>query len=77
MAYVYVEGKAKPDAYCKVYVKEGSETRFFKDGYTDIQGKFKIITSDIDGVGSFAIRLLTEQDCIVKYVRSKSYLSFA
>ena len=69
LAYAYVEGKAKPGAYCKVYVKDSSGTRFFKDGYTDIQGKFKYITSDIDNVESFAILFLTDQGGIIKYAR--------
>jgi hypothetical protein len=60
-AYVYVEGKAKPGAYCKVYAKDGSGTRF--------QGKFKYITSDIEGIQTFAILFLTEQGGIVKYAR--------
>lgn len=68
-AYVYVDGKAKPGAYCKVYAKDNSNTRFFKDGYTDLQGKFKYITSDIEGIQTFAILFLTEQGGIVKYAR--------
>lgn len=68
-AYVYVDGKAKPGAYCKVYAKDGSGTRFFKDGYTDLQGKFKYITSDIEGIQTFAVLFLTEQGGIVKYAR--------
>lgn len=69
IAYVYLEGKAKPGAYCKVYAKDSSQTRFFKDGYTDLQGKFKYITSDIEGIETFAVLFLTEQGGIVKYAR--------
>lgn len=47
VAIVYVDGKAKPGAYCKVYVKRQAETKFFRDGYTDIQGRFKYIMTDI------------------------------
>ena len=69
LAFVYVNGKTQPGVYCKVYVKENNVTRFFKDGYTDIQGKFKYITSDIDEVETFAILFLAQEGGIVKNAR--------
>jgi hypothetical protein len=46
MAVVFVDGKPKAGAYCKVYAKstDGS-IGFYKDGYTDIQGKFSYTAS--------------------------------
>jgi hypothetical protein len=73
-AYVYIDGKATPSVYCKVYAKDGSGTRFFKDGYTDIQGKFKYITSDIEEIQTFAILFLTEQGGIIKYARKPNMI---
>jgi hypothetical protein len=73
-AYVYIDGKAMPSVYCKVYAKDGSGTRFFKDGYTDIQGKFKYITSDIEEIQTFAILFLTEQGGIIKYARKPNMI---
>jgi hypothetical protein len=49
-AYVYIDGKAAPTVYCKAYARADGNTRFFKDGYTDIQGKFKYITSGIENI---------------------------
>lgn len=47
----FVKGKSAPGVYCKVFVKEnGNKQRFLKDGYTDIQGRFRYITSDISNV---------------------------
>jgi hypothetical protein len=74
VAYVYLDGKAKPGAYCKVYAKGNNGVRFFKDGYTDIQGKFKYITSDIEGIDTFAILFLTDKGGIVKNARKPSSL---
>jgi hypothetical protein len=73
-AYVYIDSKATPSVYCKVYAKDGSGTRFFKDGYTDIQGKFKYITSGIEEIQTFAILFLIEEGGIVKYARKPNMI---
>lgn len=73
LVFVYVSGSATPAAYCKVYVRDANsqETRFLRDGYTDIQGKFRYINAagDADGVESFALLVLTEAGGTVKYAR--------
>lgn len=64
---VYVDGKPRPGVYCKVYAK-GKETRFYKDGYTDIQGRFKYV-SQLDDVQQFSILFVTEKGGIIKQAR--------
>ena len=56
---VYSEGKTLAKAYVKVFCKEsnGGEV-FFKDGYTDIRGKFEYASAsgtDLNGIKKFAI----------------------
>lgn len=65
----FVKGKSAPGVYCKVFVKEnGNKQRFLKDGYTDIQGRFRYITSDISNVTQFAILVLSDTEGgIVKF----------
>lgn len=70
VAVVFVDGKPKPGAYCKVYAK-GNQTRFYKDGYTDIQGRFKYV-SQLDDVQKFAILVITDQGGITKLARIPS-----
>ncbi len=52
-------------AYVKVYAKlRGGETRFYKDGYTDLRGYFDyatLSTNDLDSVERFAILVLDEE----------------
>ena len=48
--------------YVKVYAKTPSKTRFYKDGYTDLRGKFdytSLNTKDIDSVSEFAILVMS------------------
>lgn len=57
----FVKGKSAAGVYCKVFVKEnGGKQRFLKDGYTDIQGRFRYITSDISNVTNFAILVISD-----------------
>jgi len=56
---VYSMGKTLAKAYVKVFCKEnnGAEV-FFKDGYTDIRGKFEYASAsgtDLGGIQKFAI----------------------
>ena len=67
---MFVDGKPKPGAYCKVYAK-GKETRFYKDGYTDIQGKFKYV-SQLDDVEKFSLLFITEKGGVTKFARIPS-----
>ena len=56
---MYSQGKTLPKAYVKVFCKEsGGAEVFFKDGYTDIRGKFEYASAsgtDLTGIQKFAI----------------------
>jgi hypothetical protein len=64
-------GKALPGVYVKTYakMKDGS-VRFYKDGYTDLRGKFdygSLSTNEIEQVERFAILFLSsEHGAVVK-----------
>jgi hypothetical protein len=50
--------------YVKVYAKLGSEVRFYKDGYSDVRGRFdytSLSTDELDRVQSFAVLVLSEE----------------
>ncbi len=55
-----------PKAYVKVYARtKGGSVRFFKDGYTDLRGRFDyatLSTNLLDSVDRFAILVLSEKD---------------
>ena len=59
-----VTGKPVPKAYVKVYAQLGNgQTRFYKDGYTDLRGRFdyaSISTNDLEQAGKFSILVLSE-----------------
>ncbi|MBF0502442.1 MAG: hypothetical protein HQM09_20055 [Candidatus Riflebacteria bacterium] len=52
-------------AYIKVYARmKGGEVRFYKDGYTDLRGRFdyaSLSTSELDDVERFSILVLSEK----------------
>lgn len=56
--------KPLPRTYVKAYARTGSgQARFFKDGYTDLRGRFdyaSISTNDLDGAERFALLVLSE-----------------
>jgi len=60
---------AKTDAplskvYVKVYAKTPQGAKFFKDGYTDLRGKFdytSLNTDDIGAVSEFAVLIMSEK----------------
>ncbi len=58
-------GKPLPRAYVKVYARLGNGgTRFYKDGYTDLRGRFdygSLSTGEIDQVSGFAILVLSDE----------------
>jgi hypothetical protein len=59
-------GKALPKAYVKVYARmSNGGVRFYKDGYTDLRGKFdytSLSTDELENVGEFSILVLSETD---------------
>ncbi|MEM6915278.1 MAG: hypothetical protein AAF491_01835, partial [Verrucomicrobiota bacterium] len=59
-------GEAVSKAYVKVYAKmnDGS-IRFFKDGYTDLRGKFDYVslsTNDLDAVEKFSLLVMSDKN---------------
>jgi len=57
-------GKALPKTYVKVYCRLGNgQHRFFKDGYTDLRGRFDYVslsTGELDDVREFSILVMNE-----------------
>lgn len=58
-------GKRVPRTYCKVYaqMKDGT-TRFYKDGYTDLRGRFdytSLSTNDLDHVNRFSVLVMSDE----------------
>ena len=54
-----------PKVYVKAYARfKDGNVGFYKDGYTDIRGKFdyaSLSTSDLDNVDRFAILVMSEE----------------
>lgn len=48
--------------------------KFLKDGYTDIQGKFKYITRDLDTIVQFNILFETEAGAVTKLARKPNLI---
>ncbi len=57
--------KPLPMTYVKVYARmKGGDVRFYKDGYTDLRGRFDFVslsTDELDNVEKFAILVLNEE----------------
>lgn len=47
-------GRPLPKAYIKVYVRNGDDVRFHKDGYTDLRGRFDYVS--VSGVHTYDIK---------------------
>jgi hypothetical protein len=58
-------GKPLPGVYVKAYARmKNGEVRFYKDGYTDLRGRFdyaSLSTSDLEAVERFALLILSEE----------------
>lgn len=74
MLVAYLDGKAKPGAYCKVFIKvhDEGEAKFLKDGYTDLKGKFHYIDRMIDEIEKIAILITTENGGVIKEANKPS-----
>ena len=59
------EGQPLPKTYIKVYAKHADgRITFFKDGYTDLRGRFDYATQSntpLDGITKFAILVMSEE----------------
>ncbi|NIA21118.1 MAG: hypothetical protein GWP05_03900, partial [Anaerolineaceae bacterium] len=62
-------GKPLPRVYVKVYARgTDGRVRFYKDGYTDLRGRFdytSLSTNEIDRVKKFSLLILSETDGVV------------
>jgi len=62
-----------PRAYIKVYAEVNGRAVFYKDGYTDLRGKFdyaSLSTDDLNGATRFALLILSdEHGAVVKEAR--------
>ncbi len=57
-------GEPLSKVYVKVYAKTPQGAKFFKDGYTDLRGKFdytSLNTDDIGAVSEFAVLVMSEE----------------
>lgn len=57
------DGRALPKVYVKVYAITGNGPKFYKDGYTDLRGKFdyaSVSTTDIGGVTKFSLLVMSD-----------------
>lgn len=63
-----------PETYVKVYSMKGSKVAFFKDGYTDMRGRFdygQLSGVDIKDVDKFSILVMNKEfGSLVKEARS-------
>jgi hypothetical protein len=61
------KGRSKPlpSVYVKAYARmQGGEVRFFKDGYTDLRGRFdyaSLSTDELDRVERFALLIMSQE----------------
>lgn len=58
------DGRALPKVYVKVYVMTGNGPKFYKDGYTDLRGKFDyatVSTTDIADATKFSVLVMSEE----------------
>jgi hypothetical protein len=60
------DGAPLPQVYVKVFVRmKGGAVKFYKDGYTDLRGRFDYVslnTDDIDQADKFALLIMSETD---------------
>jgi hypothetical protein len=57
-------GKPISKAYVKVYAQTASGTKFYKDGYTDVRGRFdyaSLNTNDLEGASKFSLLILSDE----------------
>ena len=61
-----VSGKPIPKVYVKAYAQlNNGQVRFYKDGYTDLRGRFdysSLSTNDLDNVKKFSLLISSEEN---------------
>ena len=56
----------------KVYSSGNKGMKFYRDGYTDITGKFKYALADLEGVKEFSILTMMKQGGVINKVAPPS-----
>ena len=59
------DGRPLPTTYVKVYALTKSGPKFYKDGYTDLRGKFdyaSVSTSDIGDTQKFSVLVMSDDN---------------
>ena len=73
---MFYKKKKLPGCYVKVYSTGGKGKVFYRDGYTDINVKFKYALADLEGIQKFAISTITKQGGIISRVVTFSKAGF-
>ena len=69
---MFYDGKKQTGCYVKVYSTGNKGNKFYRDGYTDITGKFKYVLADLEGLTKFSILAITKQGGIINQVSPPS-----
>ena len=59
------DGRPLPTTYVKIYALTNSGPKFYKDGYTDLRGKFdyaSVSTSDIGDARKFSVLVMSDEN---------------
>ena len=75
-AQVFYQNKKQAGCYCKVYPMKNGQSKFYRDGYTDITGTFKYALADLDGISEFSILFITEFGGVVERVKPPSQQAY-
>jgi len=59
----------------KVFADKNYRKNFYRDGYTDMTGKFRYAMSDLAGIKEFAIFVSTHIGGVIQTVKPPSQLS--
>ncbi len=65
---MFYDGKKQTSCYVKVYSAGPKGTKFYRDGYTDITGKFKYVLGDLEGISKFSVLAITKQGGVINQV---------
>ena len=75
-AQVFYESKKQAGCYCKVYQMKKGESKFYRDGYSDMTGTFKYALADLEGVSEFSILFVTEFGGVVRRMKPPSQQAY-
>jgi hypothetical protein len=55
---------------------KNGQSKFYRDGYTDITGSFKYALADLDGISEFSILFVTAQVGVMEKVKPPSQQAY-